>query len=369
MFDPASFVWRAVEELRRACGSSGRVLAAVSGGVDSITAAVLVERALGEAVAAVYVDTGFMRSSEGERVREQLRGLLEVELVDRSGRFYESLLGLSEAEEKRRVFREVFYGVMSELIRERGADHLVQGTIRADVVETVGGVKTQHNVLSEELQRRYGVKVIEPLRDLYKHEVREVARYLGIPEAIVSRQPFPGPGLLVRTVGKLTLEKLDLVRKATEVVEEALAGIGASQYFAAVWEHESGSRSEVCLGSGRCVRYRKLGVMATGVRGGKRVYAPVALLEEDPGLGAEELSELAERAGVSRFIALLDEHGEGRYFVSVRAVRTSDFMTADVVRPPEGLLLRTASRLLELGGVRAVGFDITPKPPATIEYE
>ncbi len=369
MFDPVEFVEKTVEELRKAYGGTRRVLAAVSGGVDSVTAAVLVRRALGEVVRAVYVDTGFMRSGESGKTRDSLRGLIDVEVVDESARFYGSLLGLGDAEEKRRTFREVFYRVMSEIVRESGAEYLVQGTIRADVVETVRGVKTQHNVLSGELQERFGVRVIEPLRDLYKHEVREVARYLGIPEAVIARQPFPGPGLLVRAVGVLTLEKLEIVRRATELVEETLANAGASQYFAAVWEHELGPRAEVCLSSGRCLGYRKFRVLATGVGSGRRVYAPVALLEGDPGLDAGEVSELTEKAGVSRFVVMLSERSGGKYFVSVRAVSTSDFMTADVVRPPDELLLKTVSSLLEVGGIRAVGFDVTPKPPATIEYE
>lgn len=369
MFDPAEYVEKIVEELRKGYGGAGRVLAAVSGGVDSVTSAVLVRRALGNVVRAVYVNTGFMRLGEGELVRGGLKGLLKVEEVDRSSDFYGAVLGLEDAEQKRIAFRGIFYRVLAELVRECGCDYLVQGTIKADVVETVGGIKTQHNVLSEELQRRFGVRVIEPLKDLYKHEVREVARYLGIPESIVNRQPFPGPGLLIRAVGRFTLKKLEVTQKATEVVEEALAGVRASQYFAAVWEYGLGSASRVCLSSGKCVEFYKFKTLATGVRERRRVYLPVALLREDPGLGGGELLELVEKTGVSRFVLLLDERGHGDYFVSVRAVKTVDFMTADVVRPPDSVLLKTVLQLLDIGGIRAVGFDITPKPPATIEYE
>jgi GMP synthase (glutamine-hydrolysing) len=367
--DVARFVENAIKEIRDSCGGAGCVLAAVSGGVDSVTSAVLAKKALGDVVRTVFIDTGFMRVREGEKVRRLLAGLLDVELVDRSQQFYSSLLGLEDAEQKRLVFRDTFYKVLGELVSSYGCDYLVQGTIKADVVETVGGVKTQHNVLSEELQRNYGVKVVEPLRELYKNEVREVARYLGIPNEIVARQPFPGPGLLVRTVGRFTLEKLEVVRRATEVVEALLRDVGASQYFAAAWELELGAEREVCLQHRRCVRVQLLRVLATGVRDGRRVYRPVALLRESPDLSPSELAELADRAGVSRFTLLVSEGGSGRYFVSVRAVRTEDFMTADVVLPPRGLLEEVARRLLEIEGVAAVGFDITPKPPATIEYE
>ncbi|MCS7099671.1 MAG: GMP synthase, partial [Sulfolobales archaeon] len=325
MFDPARFVEEKVEELRRDYGGARRVLAAISGGVDSVTSAVIVRRALGEVVRAVYVDTGFMRLGEGSVVRESLRGLIDVDLVDRSERFYGAILGLEDAEKKRVAFRDVFYGVLAELIGEYGCDYLVQGTIKADVVETVGGVKTQHNVLSEELQREYGVRVIEPLRELYKHEVREVARYLGIPESIARRQPFPGPGLLVRTVGRFTLEKLGVVQKATKIVEDLLGDVGASQYFAAAWEYEVGEESSLCLSSGRCPSFRKFRTLGTGVRDGRRVYAPIALINQLVDLSESEASEFTERAGVSRAVALLAERSSGRYFVSIRSVGTRDF--------------------------------------------
>lgn len=369
MIDVAMFVESTLKELRKNYGGARSILAAVSGGVDSVTSAVLARMALGDVVKAVFIDTGFMRIGEGERVKKLLAGLLDVELVNRSQRFYSSLLGLEDAEQKRLIFRDVFYKVLGELVDFYGCDYLVQGTIKADVVETVGKIKTQHNVLSEELQKTYGVKVIEPLRELYKNEVREVAKYLGIPREIVERQPFPGPGLLVRTVGKFTLDKLEVVRKATEVVESLLEGVGASQYFAAAWELELGTEREVCLRPGRCIKIRLFKTPATGVVEGKRIYKPIALLREYPDLSMGELAELVNKADASRFVLLLSEGGGGRYFVSVRAVRTENFMTAEVVHPPKNLLEELASRLLQIEGVAAVGFDITPKPPATIEYE
>jgi len=369
VFDVVGFVERAVKEVRELCRGARCVLAAVSGGVDSVTSAVLARLALGDVVRAVFIDTGFMRLGEGERVRKLLAGLLDVEVVDRSRRFYESILELEDAERKRVAFRDTFYRVLGELVSYYGCDYLVQGTIKADVVETVGGVKTQHNVLTEELQRSYGVKVVEPLRELYKREVREVAKYLGIPSEIVNKQPFPGPGLLVRTVGRFTLEKLDVVRRATEVAESLLKSLGASQYFAAAWELELGDEEVVCLQPERCAKFQPFKVLATGVKEGRRVYKPVALLRDYSQLSPGELAELVEKAGISRFVIPVAEGSGGRYFISVRAVKTEDYLTADVVTPPRELLEEVGRRLLEIEGVGAVGFDITPKPPATIEYE
>lgn len=369
MFDPAKYVSNILSELRRECGESKSILAIVSGGVDSVTSAILVKMALGDVVRATYIDTGFMRTGEGEKVRESLKNVLDVAIVDRSRVFYSALLGLEDAEQKRLVFRDTFYRVVSDLVRDYGSDYVVQGTIKADIVETVGGVKTQHNVLSEELQKKYGVRVIEPLRDLYKNEVIEVARYLGIPTNVIRRQPFPGPGLLVRTVGRFTLEKLSIVRRATEIVEESLASTDLSQYFAAVWENELGGSEKVCVEQGTCLEYRIFKILATGVRNGRRIYAPVALLEDYPDISKSELLKLSEKLGVSRFVVLINEKIQGGYFVSVRAVKTSDFITADVVRPSDEVLHRLSSKILSIDGVGAVGFDITPKPPATIEYE
>lgn len=172
-------------------------LAAISGGVDSTTAAVLVRRAIGDRLRAVFIDTGFMRMNEPMHVRESLKDILTIEVIDARDRFYRELLGLSDAEEKRVRFRETFYTVLSEVAREYGCDWLVQGTIAPDWIETRGGIKTQHNVLEQigiDTASKYGFKLLEPLKEFYKDQVRELARALGIPIGIVNRQPFPGPG-------------------------------------------------------------------------------------------------------------------------------------------------------------------------------
>jgi GMP synthase (glutamine-hydrolysing) len=309
-FDPREFVERAVEEIRRTVGDA-KAVAACSGGVDSTVAAVLARRALGDRLVAVYINDGFRREGEPEWAVSMLQRLgLNVLLVDARREFLEAVRGLRDAEEKRKAFRHTFYSVLGRVAREVGARYLVQGTIAADVVETVRGVKTQHNVLVQLGldPRTYGFEVVEPLRELYKPQVRELARFLGLPPEISERMPFPGPGLLVRVVGEVTEEKLEIVRKATRIVEEEFAGLGAFQAFAAVLE-------------GR----------ATGIVGGERRYG---------------------------------------YMVAVRAVRSEDALTAEPLEAPFELLRRVADRITrEVPGVVRVLYEVTGKPPATIEYE
>ncbi len=367
VLEPKRFVDNIIEELRVRYGDANRVLAAVSGGVDSTTSAIIAYKALGDKVIPVFIDTGFMRMYEGVKVKEMLRNLIPLEVVDMSEVFYRRIEGLSDAEVKRKVFREVFYQVVSDIAREFRCEYVVQGTIAADVVETLGGIKTQHNVLTDEFMGRYGFKVIEPIRDLYKDEVRAVAKYLGIPELIVNRQPFPGPGLLVRTVGLFTREKLDVVVKATEIVEEVLGGHGISQYFPAAWEYEVLEEGKVC--SDVCIPYKMFKVKATGIKSGGRVYEPIALVEGIEGLNYYTVYRYFSEIGVSHVIVQITDRGVGKYFVSVRAVITEDFMTASVASIGVELLRELASKLAVIDGVRAVGYDVTPKPPATIEYE
>jgi GMP synthase (glutamine-hydrolysing) len=357
----------ALEEIRGIVGG-GCALAAVSGGVDSTTAALLARQALGDRLHAVFIDTGFMREGEAVRVKRALESLLSLEILDRSEVFYKALRGLRDAEEKRRRFREVFYEVLSQEARRRGCAYLVQGTIAPDIIETKGGIKTQHNVLMQvglNPLSRYGFKVLEPLRELYKDEVRVLADMLGLPPSITQRQPFPGPGLLVRIVGEVTGEKLGIVRRATSIVEDRLEGSGASQFFAAIWEDEA---EEV----GRHVWVYR-GVRATGVRGDARRYGPIALYTgswKTPGDLGRIVSELPRLPGDPvRLVAEIGSGSRGRYTVSIRAVVTEDFMTADVLEATRSDLEPLASEILGIPGVRRVVYDVTPKPPATIEYE
>ncbi|MEM2592165.1 MAG: hypothetical protein QXI60_06230, partial [Thermofilaceae archaeon] len=246
-----------------------------------------------------------------EATVQLLRSLgLDVELIDAKNEFYNAVRGLRDAEEKRKAFRHTFYTVLGRAAKSWGARFLVQGTIAPDIIETVGGVKTQHNVLVQLGldPRAYGFEVVEPLRELYKPQVRQLARYLGLPKEISEKMPFPGPGLLIRVVGEATPEKVDIVRRATRIVEEETRGLGAFQAFAVLLE-------------GR----------ATGVKGGKRVYG---------------------------------------YIVAVRVVESEDAVTARASELPYPLLKRIANRIInEVPEVARVLYDVTDKPPATIEFE
>lgn len=226
-FDAMKFIDEQTIQVQKILGHE-RALIACSGGVDSTTCAVLTRRAVGENLDCIFIDTNFMRMGEPEQVVERLRNPpieLPVRLVRANTEFMEALKGLRDAEEKRKAFRRTFYSVLSRASKEEHCSYLVQGTILPDILETVGGIKTQHNVLEQmkiNTKQEFGFIVVEPLVSLYKYQVREVARALGIPEESSERQPFPGPGLSVRVVGEVTPEKLDIEKKVTDVVERLL---------------------------------------------------------------------------------------------------------------------------------------------------
>ncbi|MDK2875622.1 MAG: hypothetical protein PWQ22_32 [Archaeoglobaceae archaeon] len=312
-FDASEYIERSLKSIREILKpeDSDKVLAACSGGVDSTVSAVLVAKALGKPIKAVFIDDGLRRKGEPESVVKLLRGLgLDAFIYDAKKEVLGALKGKTDPEEKRKAFRDAFYTVLGKIIKEMNAGYLVQGTIAADIVETVGGVKTQHNVL-EQLgidTSRYGFKVIEPIKDLYKPQVREVARKLGIPKEISERKAFPGPGLAIRIVGEVTWEKLEILREVTRIVEEETKDIESFQNFAVL-----------------------LDMKATGVRNGKRVYG---------------------------------------YILAVRVVSSEDAMTAKFVEIPYDRLRRISQRITsEVPEITRVLYDITDKPPATIEYE
>ncbi|MEM3676911.1 MAG: ATP-binding protein [Candidatus Bathyarchaeia archaeon] len=396
-FNPERFVESQVKEIRRSVGGE-RALVAVSGGVDSATCAVLARRALGENLVCVILDDAFMREDEPRRVAETLSKpplSVPVEVVDVRERFLEAMEGLRDAEEKRRMFRETFYQALAETARKRSCTVLIQGTIKADVVETVGGVKTQHNVLEQmgiNPMERYGFRVIEPLLALYKGQVRMVARYLGLPAEISERQPFPGPGLSVRVVGEIRLDKLETLRKATSIVENGLAEHSPSQYFAVILDNEEVEAPEaphirdvaarlLDVPSG-CVDVKFFRDKATGVIEGKRRYGEVVgvTVRTMKGLvyqkGVRDMVSLQEKIisenpGIVRvFYAIQDSGMEKPYVIGVRAVQTRDFLTAQVSEIPWSTLNRVAGEVIGMcPNVAAVYYDATPKPPATIEME
>ena len=312
----ADYKKRAIDSVREKVGS-GKVLLALSGGVDSSVAAALLAEAVGNQLTCVFVDHGLMRKNEGNEVQEAFsKWDINFIRVNAEERFLKALDGVEEPEHKRKIIGEEFIRVFEEEGKKIGkVDYLVQGTIYPDVIESGKGdaavIKSHHNVggLPDYVDFK---EIIEPLRMLFKDEVRQLGRELGLPEYLVMRQPFPGPGLGIRVIGALTKEKLDMLREADFIFREEIAKAGLerelSQYFAAL------------------TNMRSVGVMGDG-----RTYD---------------------------------------YAIALRAVSTSDFMTADWVRLPYDVLDRVSVRIVnEVAGINRVLYDVTSKPPATIEFE
>ncbi|RMF90186.1 MAG: glutamine-hydrolyzing GMP synthase subunit GuaA, partial [Methanobacteriota archaeon] len=240
MFDAKRFIEEAISEIKEQVGD-GTAIIGLSGGVDSSVAATLVHRAIGRHLVAVFVNHGFMRKGEEEQIIRTFRGELGMNLVviDARKRFFEALKGVKDPEEKRKVIGEVFIRVFEEEAEKEEAQFLVQGTIAPDWIESDGGIKSHHNVAG--LPSGMVLKLVEPLRDIYKDEVRAVARELGLPQSISERMPFPGPGLAVRVLGEVTPEKVEIVREANAIVEEEIerAGLRPWQALAAMPEGRS----------------------------------------------------------------------------------------------------------------------------------
>ncbi len=314
-----SFLTRSIEEIRARVGGD-KVICALSGGVDSAVAATLVARAIGEQLTCIFVDHGLLRQGEVEEVLTAFRELLQLNVVavDARGRFLEKLKGVEDPERKRIIIGHEFIDVFErEAAKIPGVKHLVQGTLYPDVIEskTPGSkagekIKSHHNVGG--LPEKMGLSLIEPLRALFKDEVRQLGRELGLPENIVRRQPFPGPGLAVRIIGDVTPERLEIVRRADAIVREEIDAAELDpqpwQYFAVLTP-----------------------VKSVGVMGDGRTYANL---------------------------------------VAIRAITSEDGMTADWARLPHELLERLSARIVnEVPGVNRVAYDITTKPPATVEWE
>ncbi|MGC9117455.1 MAG: glutamine-hydrolyzing GMP synthase [Thermoproteus sp.] len=314
-WDPASQIPNIVERIRASVGPHEKVLVAVSGGVDSTVTAVLTARAIGERAVPIFVNHGLFREGEPEEVLSALKRLgLDVVYVDASEKFLARLEGVEDCEERRRIIGETFAEVFAEVAAKiEGAGWLAQGTLYPDVIESgaVKGadrIKSHHNVAG--LPRWLGLKVLEPLRDFYKDEVRAIGRALGLPEELVNRHPFPGPGLAVRVMGRFTREKLEIARKASRIVEEELRRAGL---------HDKVWQAFAAVGDDRWV----------GVKGDARAVGHVVI---------------------------------------VRVVQSEDAMTADWPELGKEVLSRISSRITsEVPGVVMVAYAVTPKPPATIE--
>ncbi|HZK29674.1 MAG TPA: glutamine-hydrolyzing GMP synthase [Methanoregula sp.] len=305
MVNTEKFISQAIAEIKTAAGNE-KVVMALSGGVDSSVCAALAARAIGDNLIPIYIDTGLMRKGETERIR-MIFNTIHLQIVDAGDEFLASLKGITEPEAKRKAIGERFIRVFEREAKKQGATCLLQGTIYPDRIESEGGIKSHHNVGGMPLHMEF-TKVIEPIRDLYKDEVREVAGALGLPKEIQHRMPFPGPGLAVRVLGEITKEKVAIIREANWIVEDELVETYRPwQCFAAL------------LGLG------------TGVKGDNRI------------------------------------HG---WIVAIRAVNSRDGMTADPVEIPFEHLVRIGSRITaDIPRVARVVYDITAKPPATIEYE
>lgn len=308
--DEIKSIEQRINEIKETVGSE-RAISALSGGVDSSACTVLAHRAIGSNLKVVFIDDGLMREKEPEQVREVFRDLgIEVDIIDTQDEFFQALKGKIDPEEKRKAFRSIFYTILGREVLKSEAKFLVQGTIAADIIETKGGIKTQHNILEQigiDPEKGFGFKVIEPVKDLFKPQVREVAKELGLPEMIYERMPFPGPGLATRVVGEVTPERVSLVRKATQIVEEEIESLKPFQAFAVL-----------------------LSDRGTGIEEGKRKFGQIVI---------------------------------------VRSVESKDALTAEPTQVPWEVLMKISKRITgEIPEVVRVAYEITPKPPATIEY-
>ncbi len=397
-FNPKEFVEKQTLAIQNVVGND-RALIAVSGGVDSTTCALLTHQALGKNFLCVIIDTAFMREGEPEKVAENLSlepFNLPVKVVSASQCFLSEMKGLRGAEEKRKKFRETFYNVLSETAKKEECKFLVQGTIQADIIETRGGVKTQHNVLSQiglSPKELYGFQVIEPVVSLYKEDVRKVARYLQVPLTFSERQPFPGPGLSVRMVGKIRKDKLETLKKATYITEQNFVRHNPSQYFASIIDnlkkpenhffiHVTESATRFLTVPKRHLHVQVFKDKATGIEGGERRYGNIAAITAKTPEGQihqapiKDLVTLqtmiiTENPIFTRVLYTIKEVSKNKpYVISLRAIQTNNFLTAQVSQIPWETLSNTAETILEnCSKVSSVCYDVTPKPPATIEME
>ncbi len=305
------FVEEKIREIRDIIGQE-KALSVLSGGVDSSVVTILGHKALGEKLRVVFIDNGLMRERESENVVKTFKKLgTKVEVVNARNKFLNALKGKTDPEEKRKIITTVFYkDVFKKIVKKNKIRFLLQGTILTDIEETLAGIKKQHNVLAQigiSTEKEYGYRLIEPLRELRKDGVRKIAKLLGLPETIYQRIPFPGPALAARVIGKITPEKIEIIRRATAIVEKELKNSSAFQYFPVLMEDK-----------------------ATGIRKGER-----------------ELGNI----------------------IIIRCVESTDARTAEPTKLSWKILAKITKRLAgEIPGVNRVCYDITPKPPATIEY-
>jgi GMP synthase (glutamine-hydrolysing) len=309
--DCKKFVEEQIDDIKKTVGKE-KAITALSGGVDSSLVTVLGHRALGNQLKVVFIDSALMREGEPRRVVKTFASLgIKVEVVDAQEKFLSALAGLTDPEKKRQAVTDTFYSkVFSRLVKESGAKFLFHGTILTDIEETVAGIKRQHNILAQigiDPEQAYGYSIIEPLKTLRKDGVREVCTFLNLPKEITQRIPFPGPALATRIVGEVTRQRLATVRKATAIIEEELVDSGAFQYLAVLLDDR-----------------------ATGIRNNKREFGQI---------------------------------------IVVRCVESIDARSATATELPWKKLNHICERIVnEVEDVSRCLYDLTPKPPATIEY-
>lgn len=316
VFNPEKFINSAQEEIKSLIGNE-RAIIALSGGVDSFVAATLCAKA-GINLQAVFVDTGCMRKDEGKKVKQAADEVgISLKSVDAQEQFFSALKNIVSPEKKRKIIGELFVRIFEKQAKEANASFLVQGTIAPDWIESGGQgrdkIKSHHNVAG--LPEKMNLKLCEPLRELYKHEVRLIGKMLGLPDYVYERQPFPGPGLAVRVVGEISKEKIHIVREACNIVEEEIFSASANGKIERPWQYFA------ALLPSRTV----------GVKGDERSY---------------------------------------KYIILIRAVRSLDGMTANFSHIPPEILQTISTRITnEIKEVGRIVYDITNKPPATIELE
>jgi len=305
------FIEEKIKEIKKTV-SKGRAMSVLSGGVDSSIVTVLGHRALGNRLKTIFIDNGLMREWEAENVVRVFKKLrIKVEIIKAQDKFFRALKEKTDPEAKRKAITEVFYGdVFKDVLKKSKVQFLLQGTILTDIEETIAGIKRQHNVLAQigiSPEKEYGYRVIEPLKELRKDDVRKVARTLGVPKSITERMPFPGPALAARIIGEVTSEKISIIRNATSIVEKELKNSGAFQYFPVLMDDK-----------------------ATGVRNKKREFGNIII---------------------------------------IRCVESLDARVATPTKLSWKILENITKKLTtEIPKVTRVCYDITPKPPATIEY-
>ena len=310
MFNAKEFIEDSLKSIKSVVRDA-KVISACSGGVDSTVTTALVHRAIEDNVLAVFIDDGLRREGEPEFVLRTLKKLeIKTKYIDAKKEFFSAFRGKTDAEEKRKAFRDTFYKTFGKVAKEEKIGFIAQGTIKADIIETVKGIKSQHNVLEQIgiSPEKYGYKILEPLKELFKPEVRKVARELGLPKEVSERMPFPGPALSLRVIGEVTPEKVAIVRKATEIVEEETKQLNTFQNFAVLHNDK-----------------------ATGIKNGNRLYGNI---------------------------------------ITVRIVDSQDAVTATARNVPYEKLSQLGKRIVEeIPSVVRCLYDVTDKPPATIEFE